>query len=383
MTQSSYQKITLTSDITLSWPFSFQGGSVIYDINNVDASAGPFKITLPDATLASPGQNILFNNISLHTFQIMNNDGVTSVTTVTAGEVFYLYLSDTSTANGIWTPIPFGGGVSTINSVIAKSTNNTVVITGGTLTPPGGTIDFSLPPSVSNLISDVTTTTPGFLVAKTTDPLTYTTRALLGGGNIIVSNDDGVATDPIFGLSSALEGLASIAVGDLQLSGELITTNVVNGGVQLSSADTGKVSINGAQIDTSANITGVNNLTLNGSLTVTGSFSTPTAPKVIFNFTDTPGPAANTITELSQYNVDSVTGSNGIYVIKFATPFAPEVTNYAVTFGSGSNSGTPAANHVYVTLTTPEAVTIAVIDGSGVLVPYSPYGIWGTIWLPT
>lgn len=379
MAQSSYQKITLTSNITLSWPFSFQGGPVIYDINNVDASVGPFKITLPDATLASAGQNILFNNISVNAFEIMNNDGVTSVTTVAAGAVYYLYLSDISTPNGIWVPIPFGGGTSAINSVIAKSTNSTVVITGGTLTPPGGTIDFALPPSVSNLISNVSV--PGFLVAKTTAPLTYTTRSLIGGGNIVVNNDDGITTDPVFVLSDSLVGLASIAVGDLQLSGEIITTNRTDGDIQLSSAGTGKVSINGLQIDTSGNVTGANNLTLNGALTITGSFSSPTAPKVIFNFTDTSVPAGNTITKLSQYNVDSVTGSNGTYVITFTTPLAS--ANYAINFGTGSNSGTPTANHVYVTLKTPSAVTIAVIDGSGVLVPYSPYGIWGTIWLPT
>jgi hypothetical protein len=311
----------------------------------------------------------------------MKNDGVTSITTVLAGEAYYLFLTDISTANGIWGLVPFAAGTSAINSVETKSTNNSIVITGGVLTPPGGTIDFKLPTSISNLTSNVSV--PGFLVAKTTSPsLTYTTRDLVAGENISINNGDGVSSDPIISLGKTIVDLTSVAVGDLQLSGEVITTNVTNGGIQLSSAGTGKVSINGMQIDTSANITSGNNLTLTGSLTIGGSFVSPTTPKVIFNFTNTSViPVGNTIVQLSQYNVASVTGSNGTYIITFTTSLAS--ANYAVNFGSGSNGGTPDANHVYVTLKTPGTLTIAVIDGSGVLVPYSPDGIWGTIWLPT
>ncbi len=428
MAQSSYQSITLTSNITLSWPFSFQEGQVMYDINNVNASPGNFKITLPDATLATAGQNILFNNISANAFQIMKHDGTTSVTTVSAGEVYYLYLSDITTANGVWVPIPFGGGTSAINSVEAVTTGKTLVITNGTLTPPGGKITFETTASISNLLSDVTAA--GFLTLKSTEPSKYATRSLIGGGNIVVTNPDGVSGDTIFSLATSLGDIASIEVGTLQLSGDVITTNVTNGGVQLSSAGTGKVSINGLQIDanghltlgtlklssniitstatngavelnsigtgkvsinsvlvdTSSNITGVNNLTIGGSLSLAGSFTagsftSPTTPKVIFNFTDTAVPVGNTVVQLSQFNVASVTGSNGTYTITFTTPLAS--TNYAITFASGSNGGTPNAHHVFWTLKTTTTLTIAIVDASGVLVPNVPYGVSGAIYLPT
>ncbi len=384
MAQSSYQQINLTSNITLSWPFSFQEGPTIADINNVNANSGNFKITLPDATLVSAGQNILFNNISANAFRVMNNDGVTEITTILAGEIYYLYLSNASTPNGVWTPIPFGSGTSAINLIEAETTGKTLAITNGTLTPPGGIITFETTDSISNLISNVKA--PGLLVLKSLNPSTYETRTLLGGGNISITNGDGVNAAPIFSLATSLGGIDSIVVGDLQLSGKTITTTASNGGIVIKGIGTGVVTINGLQIDSNANITGANNLTLNGTLTVTGAFSSPTAPKVIFNFTDTSVPAGNTVTLLNQYNVDSVIGSNGTYTITFTnalTSGGVPSSNYAVNFGLGSNGGTPDASHVYWTLKTPTTLTIAIIDAGGVLVPNVPYGVSGTIYLPT
>jgi hypothetical protein len=383
MAQSSYQTINLTADTTLSWPFSFTGGPTIADINNVNASVGPFKVILPDATLAAPGQNIIFNNISGNSFNIMYNDGTTLLTSVSAGEIYYLYLTNITTSNGVWVPIPFGGGTSAINSVIAKSTNNTINITGGTLTPPGGTIDFQLPTSISNIISG--TNAPGILVAKTASPsiLTFVTRDLLGDTNISINNSNGVNGDPVFSLSPSLSDIASIAVGSLQISGDVITTNATNGGIQLSSAGTGKVSINGVQIDTSSNITGANNLTLGGSLTIGGTFISPTSPKVIFTFTDS---LLGGITKLSSYNVASITGSGGEYTITFSSAVA--ATDYGITFGLGGGVGPnvdddPIITNVVCTNKTTSSVSIKIYDRSGVLAQSVPYGITGVIWRPS
>lgn len=338
-----------------------------------------WTITLPDATLTTPGQNFQFKNISLFPFQILAHDGITNIANISSGDLYYLYLNDNSTPNGNWNPERLTNGSSSISSVIVDSPNSTIAVTNGALTPPGGKIHLDVATSLVNLNN--LSPSGGFLVSTGTG--TWTTRDLVSGGNIVITNGDGVTTDPVIDINSkGIIGIASAGIGDLQLSGNLITTTVTNGGIQLSSAGTGKVSINGMQIDTSSNITGGNNLTLTGSLTIGGSFVSPTTPKVIFNFTNTSVvPVGNTIVQLSQYNVASVTGSNGTYIITFTTPLAS--ANYAVNFGSGSNGGTPNANHVYVTLKTPGTLTIAVIDGSGVLVPYSPDGIWGTIWLPT
>lgn len=374
MAQSSYQLINLTGDISLSWPFSFQGGAVVADINNINPTSSGFKIAMPNATLASSGQNIIFNNISAFSFQIVAFDNTTSIVTIAAGQIYYLYLSNSSTTNGSWIPIPFGGGSSNINSVTAQSSDSSITITGSPLSPPGGTINFKLPTSIQNLntLADV-----GFPVVKSTSPLTWTARDILGGSNISVSNASGVADDPIISLNPVVTNLSSVEVGDLTLSGSVITTDIVNGGVQLSSAGTGKVQINGLSIDTSANITGVNNLT------VGGTFNNPRTPKVLFTFTDTltPGPSHIIVTQDSS-NVSTITGSGGIYTITFTTALSS--TNYGVFFGLGSTGGSsPLVTHAFWTLKTVNAVTIAVVDASGVLVTAVPNGITGMIMLTT
>ncbi len=343
-----------------------------------------WTITLPDATLASPGQNILFNNVSTNPFQIMNNDGLTSVATILAGQSYYLYLSDTTTTNGIWSPIPFGGGSTAINSMEVKTNGETLLITNGSLTPPGGKIIVETAASISNLVSNVKA--PGILILDSLNPSTYNTRTLIGSTNIVVENGDGVSGNISVSLSENVGDLTSIIAGNLQLSGKTITSNADNGSIAIKSVGTGKVNINNVEVDTSSNITGINNLTLNGSLSLTGSvtagsFSSPTTPKVIFNFTDNSVPVGNKIVELNQYNVASIAGSNGTYTITFTTPLAS--SNYTVALATGSNGGTPNANHVYCTLKTTTALTLAVIDASGVLVSNVPYGVSGVIYLPT
>lgn len=388
MAQSSYQAINLTADITLSWPFSFTGGPTIGDINGVNATGSGFKIILPDATLTQPGQNVRFDNISpsLNSFDIVAHDGITPIVTVGAGACYFLYLSNVLTPNGNWVATPLNGIATPISSVIAKSSDSTINITGGTLTPPGGTIDFKLPPSISNIVSGVNAS--GFLVAikptNPNDPLTFVTRDLIGGGNIVVNPVDGVTTDPIIELNpSGLFGVSSAVIGNLQLSGEIITNIVTNGGIQLSSAGTGKVSINGVQIDTSGNITGVNNLTLNGSLTIGGTFISPTTPKVIFTFTDS---LLGGITKLSCYNVASITGSGGEYTITFSSAVSPN--DYGITFGLGAGVGPnvdsdPVITNVFWENKTTTSVSIKVYDRSGVLAQSVPYGITGVIWRPS
>jgi len=375
MAQNPYQLIDLSNDIVLSWPFSFQGGPVIADLNNVIPTAGTFSITLPDATLASNGQNFMFNNISVYPFELLASDGMTSVVTIGAGEIYYIYLTDNSTSNGIWVPVPFGGGTNSITSVTAQSADGSIVINNPSLTPPGGTINFSLPDSISNL-NDLTIT--GFPVITSASPLTWNTRELLGGENITISNGNGVSSEPIIDLNPALTSLGSVSLlGGLVLSGNLVTTSVVNGSVEISSAGAGAASINGISIDTSSNITGINNLTVNGS------FTNPRTPKVLFTFTDTlVGENAGIVIQ-DVSNVSTITNTgDGTYTITFSTPLTS--TNYGVFLGLGSTGGVaPLVRHAYWTVKNVNSVVIVIVDSSGVPVVEVPNGVTGMIMLST
>lgn len=100
----SQSTLNMATDQTLVWPVPR-----ICDLIN---ATGTTKIILPDATLASVGQDLLFNNLSANSVTVVADDGITVVATVTAGQVKYVYLDDNTTTNGSWKIVTMGGSVS-------------------------------------------------------------------------------------------------------------------------------------------------------------------------------------------------------------------------------------------------------------------------------
>jgi len=317
-----------------------------------------WSITLPNATLATPGQNIQYNNIGLFPFQILANDGILIIADVLPGDIYYLYLNNNSTSNGSWNPVRLTDGSTGINSVSAQSSDSSIEISGSPLSQPGGVIDFKLPASVFNL-NNVNTT--GFSVITATAPQTWATRELLGGTNINITDGDGVSTNPIINLDTAIDiGSITLTTG-LSLSGDTISNSEDND-VQINTTGTGVVLINGVSINASGNLSGV------------------ATPRVYFTFTDTLVPLSNVIDIQDQSQVASITGSGGVYTINFSTTLAS--ANYGVFLGLGSTGGpSPFVSHAFWTLKTTNSVSIAVVDASGVLVQSLPNGITGMIML--
>ena len=318
-----------------------------------------WSITLPDATLATPGQNIQYNNIGLFPFQILANVGILTIADVLPGDIYYLYLNDNSTSNGSWNPVRLTDGASGINSVAAQSSDSSIEISGSPLSPPGGIIDFKLPASVFNL-NNVNTT--GFSVITSTAPdQTWTTRELLGGTNINISDGDGIATNPVINLDTVIDVSSIALTTGISLSGDTIT-NIVDNDINITTTGTGEVFINGLSID------------------ATGTLSGVSIPRVYFTFTDTLVPLSNVIDIQDQSQVDSITGSGGVYTINFSTTLPS--TNYGILLGLGSTGGpTPFVSHAFWTLKTTTSVSIAIVDASGVLVQSVPNGIMGMIML--
>lgn len=356
MAQSTYQLLNLTGNITLTWPSSFSGGPVVLDINDLNPNASGYHIILPDATLVQAGQNFVFNNISGFSVEIVANDESTVLATLTSGEVIQMYLIDVSTSNGTWRVVPFGGGASSITQFTAESTDSSIVITNGTVTPPMGVINFQLPPSLFNL-NNVNETS--FLVVTNTNPLTFQTDVLVGGTNINIQNSAGITGDPIINLDTTLTGIASAQIGDMTLSGEVITNDVVNGNIQIVTNGTGQVQINGVTIDADGNIAGIGNLV---------------APKAYCSFTDTLVGMGNIIVVDNSVNVSSVTGNEGTYTVNFIAPMASIEYGVFITLGSTGGSLPFISNGYYIVKQT-TSVTIIVTDASGELVLAAPHGV--------
>ncbi len=359
MAQSTYQKFTLVEDLTLTWPSGFNGGPILLDINDVEVieTIDTLKIILPAANLVSAGQTFIFNNITDDiSFNLVANDGTTMVSVMESGDAFQFYLIDASTANGVWRKITPLGGFNGIVELTAQSTDSSITITGSPVTPTGGTLNFKLPTSITNLNKLNTT---DFLIVTNTNPLTFQTVELLGGENITITEGNGLGSDPIIDLNTTLTSITSLTVGDMTLSGGVITNNDANGNIQISTSGTGKVQINGVNIDNSGNISGLNNFT--------------GAAGYCF-FTDTLVGMSNQIVNKQQVNIPTITGSNGTYILTFATPMS--TLNYAVFITLGSTGGSlPFISNAYVIVKELTSVTIIVTDASGELVLAVPHGI--------
>jgi hypothetical protein len=356
MAQTSYQLINLITDIELTWPFTFAGAIVVYDVNDIDASQNGWTIAMPDATLGVVGQYFRFNNVSGFTFEIVANDLTTVLATVTAGQVIDIYLIDISTMNGTWRVIS-PPSVNAITQITAESTDNTIVITNGVVTPPTGVINFELPTSLFNLLG---LGSPNFLVVNSNNPLTFSTVSLVGGTNITVNDGTGLSGNVIIDLPDSITGLSSVGTESIDMTGVAIISNTdTNGNLQITTNGTGKVQLNGISIDVNGNITGINNFV---------------APRAYCVFTDTLIGIDNVIVIGSQTNISSVTGSGGVYTINFTT--AMTSANYGVLITIGSTGGVlPFVSNAYFIVRTLTSVTIEITDASGSLVLSAPYGV--------
>jgi hypothetical protein len=363
-TQVSYQLITLTNNIVLSWPSSFAGGPIAAGFNDVDPDQAGWTITLPDATLAATGTDVIFNNISIYTFNILKNDN-TLLYTLNPGDIIDFKLYDVSTAAGLWRIIPFGGGYNGIVAFEASSSDNSIDITNGNVVPPGAIIDFKLPASIFNLNNVITT---GIPVIKSAAPLTWATTTITAGTNINITNGDGILGDPIINLLPDVVNLNSLQVGEFTLNGLDLYTTTVNGTISFASNGTGYLLLNDVTIDTAGN------MVVPGDITVDGQFKNPFTPKAWCTFTD----ISNTIVIGDQANVPAngvtrIIDSTGSYQITFSTAM-PNI-NYGVFISLGTNGGSiPFVSHGFWTTKNLGSVVISIADASGELVTALPYG---------
>lgn len=170
----SYRYVSLTIDQVLDWPLETAPSTdVVASIMDVNATTTSLVITMPDATEASTGETVLFNNVGANTFTVKTSTGVT-ICAPQSGTTFQIYLTNNSTASGTWRSFQYGASVSATNSaalaglgikaitttlnqstpVSTLSTNYTagasdrakaIVWTGG-----AGTISFSGAPALGN-----------------------------------------------------------------------------------------------------------------------------------------------------------------------------------------------------------------------------------------
>jgi hypothetical protein len=105
----AFVAITLTANTTYFWP-ELAVGTTLGDINEVTCVSS-YELTLPAANLVSIGRDLLFRNIGAVAFTLKDNAGGT-LSVVAPGEAKLLYLTNNSTAAGLWSIFTYGTGTS-------------------------------------------------------------------------------------------------------------------------------------------------------------------------------------------------------------------------------------------------------------------------------
>lgn len=111
----SQTALTLTADVSLNWPLDAPAGTPIASKIIDVTSTGAYAITMPASSEVSVGQTVLFNNLGANAFTVKSSGG-TVLMTVQAGTQWQAYLTDNSTASGVWQVYQFGASTSTANA---------------------------------------------------------------------------------------------------------------------------------------------------------------------------------------------------------------------------------------------------------------------------
>ena len=128
-TDVSYASVALTQSIQLYWPqYANDTQQTTARIMEFTANNTGYAVTLPDATQASVGQDILIRNTGTYPIFFQRFDGTGSFT-VNGGQVFYTYIVDDSTQAGVWALLQFGTGTSTADATTLAG-NSTAAILG-------------------------------------------------------------------------------------------------------------------------------------------------------------------------------------------------------------------------------------------------------------
>jgi len=111
-TDVSYLALPFSSNQELFWPSTVNGSQVVAArIIDCVASVGGLSIALPAADQGTLGSDILFRNLGAFDFLVTDNTGGASFT-IPVGISKYVYLTDNTSAAGVWQNVTFAAGTS-------------------------------------------------------------------------------------------------------------------------------------------------------------------------------------------------------------------------------------------------------------------------------
>ena len=114
--QVGYEELTISVSTPLDWPINGTvNQNVVASIIQVTATTTGLNLLLPSALQVSTGQSVLIQNVGINNFTVTDTSGNTIVS-VSSGVAQYIFLTNNSTNNGVWSTVTFGAGTSAANA---------------------------------------------------------------------------------------------------------------------------------------------------------------------------------------------------------------------------------------------------------------------------
>ena len=114
--QVGYEALSISVSTALDWPINGTvNTNVVAAIIDITATVASLNVSMPSAQQVSTGQSVLIRNTGANTFTVVDYSGNTIVS-ITSGIAQYIYLTNNSTDNGVWTSVTFGAGTSAANA---------------------------------------------------------------------------------------------------------------------------------------------------------------------------------------------------------------------------------------------------------------------------
>lgn len=117
----SYEALSVTANTLLQWPVNGNTSAPVSSIIDVTAtvnSSAPttgWLLELPPAQQVSTGQSTLVRNIGSNLFTVTDYSGNTIIT-IASGVSQFIFLTDNTTTNGVWSTVTFGASTSSANA---------------------------------------------------------------------------------------------------------------------------------------------------------------------------------------------------------------------------------------------------------------------------
>jgi hypothetical protein len=204
-TDVSYSRITLTTDLQLTWPIN---GSATDDaaarIMEVSTASSANELWMPPANQASVGQDALIRNVGSVSLLVKDYSGANTIVTVAAGEAQYIYITTNATTAGTWGIIAYG---------IGSSGADAATLAGYGLLAIGQTLNQSQPVTTfsSNYTALVADRSNTYVWTGGAGTLTLTLAATLGDNWFMFLRNSGTGALTVSGSGgNTINGSASI-----------------------------------------------------------------------------------------------------------------------------------------------------------------------------